>query len=404
MHLHVQLAETACQTEGSNEQSAECSIGIGQTGCSVVYCALPVLSVCPFLPGTSTNAQEHCAGDATVPPTVASRLRDQLKHVSSAVERMLNTVSCRVDGISVHCTVPPMPEANDTDEQAKESISSIDGDSAVEVVISADCVKMVDTSDCFLAPACVTGKADDGNGTARPIEVTKSFFWDGLRVELVTSESNSDQPCSSPTRAQSSNQQQEQRSRAKSVHNRSTQRCETVSESTGSHESVQQAAGHSSGDESDDYYELEDSNDAENEASRSPIVLFGGLQGSGWDGKATLELVWAAAGSNEASALQRVSIGVEGRGPAAVALHAKQVPHVAHAVARVHAAVAEQQAHTKDSTTPVVGLQDLTMSMFDALRPEDGLQDVLAVSAVDGDLYVPSFTVLLLPCVTSTYN
>jgi hypothetical protein len=92
--------------------------------------------------------------------------------------------------------------------------------------------------------------------------------------------------------------------------------------------------------------------------------------------------------------LQRVSIGVEGQGSAAVALHAKQLPPVLYTLTCLQAAVSEQRSRAKESATPVVGLQDLTISMLDALRPEDGLQDVLAFSAADGDWYVPLWLVI----------
>lgn len=351
----------------------------------------------------ATSLSCPAGGNATDGPTVASRLRNQLKHVTSAVERMLNTLSCRVDRLTIHCSVPPMSSATDhgnTEQHSTDTRDTCEADAPASIVISASCVKLVDTSDRFLAPASHAGAGADGvnESSERPIEITKSFFWEGLKIELAPSDTTPAQQASSSASSSSDTEPsiQQQAGTDCQPDSRDGQACpDAQPHSAGdggsfyacSRESADDTAAQSSDDDPDDFFESTGHADARETSAKSPLVLFGGLEGEGWSGKATLELAWAAISSG--GALQHVRIGVEGRGPAAVAVHAKQLPSVVKMLTCLHAAVAEQRLRAKESATPVVGLQDLTMSMLDALRPEDGLQDVLAVSAADGDLCAP---------------
>ena len=316
---------------------------------------------------------------------------------------MLNTLSCRVDRLTIHCSVPGVPSAinhSNADQRSADGIDACETNAAASVVVSASCVKLVDTSDCFLAPARHAGRAADGSGVEpdRPIEITKSVFWDGLKIELAQSETvPAQQAASSDSSSSDGGMSSEGSTREIEADGGcppidTTERACAAQSHSADGESFYACAGEAAGppvaqssdDDPDAFFESPEHLDARNTSSRSPVQLFSGLDGGGWGGKATLELAWAAVSSG--GALQRVSVSVEGRGPAAVALHAEQLPCVANTLARLHSAITEQRARAKESQAPVVGLQDLTMSMLDALRPEDGLQDVLAVSAVHGDL------------------
>ena len=317
---------------------------------------------------------------------------------------MLNTLSCRVDRLTIHCSVPGARSrcSHSTEEQrSTDSADACDRSAATSMVISASCVKLVDTSDCFLAPASHVERAAGGVDVepGRPIEITKSFFWDDLRIELAQSDTAPDQQ---PASSDSSSSDSGMGSEASVERQADTDLCtaEQVSPAqfhSADGESFYACAGDSadpgvaqcSDEDPDTFFESADHLNARETSEKSPMVLFSGLNGGGWSGKATLELAWAAVSGG--NALERASVSVEGRGPAAVALHATQLPCVVNTLVCIHAAILEQRLHAKEAQTPVVGLQDLTMSMLDALRPEDGLKDVLAVSAVHGDLYAPLY-------------
>ena len=86
--------------------------------------------------------------------------------------------------------MPSTVDHSNPEQRSADSTDACETNAAASIVISANCVKLVDTSDCFLAPAGHTGRSADGSGVEpdRPIEITKSVFWDGLKVELAQSE------------------------------------------------------------------------------------------------------------------------------------------------------------------------------------------------------------------------
>lgn len=397
---------------------------------------------------------------AAAPPTATSTLLDRLKPMAAAVERMLNTVSCCVDRLHIHlhlpapdppCAPPEAPPSPDTNRHPSDRAHT---QRSWCVVLSAGSVKLVDTSDCFMAPPGILGDAAVTLDPERPVEVSKSLFWDNLRMTIVPDDGAPAAQHSHGTAAAAgmpgSPRSPGGESRGDAIVRgrplpsadgaagipRSPQVCDpwadfetgkgfvdpggdshgaataawprdtpsatacgSAAGGTSAAESPLQQACHGSrppreDGESEYSQDFRDAEEMLEDASgpgeecrgeEEEVVLFTGAGVSGWRGKATLQLAWAAV--SEGGALRSVKVAVQSSEGAVVALAAEQVGALAEAAAVALAAV-EQRARVRERAAagPPVALADVTASMLDVLRPGLGMHDVLAMAAEEGGL------------------
>lgn len=405
---------------------------------------------------------------ATAAPTATSSLLDRLKPMAAAVERMLNTVSCCVDRLQVHLHLPAPAALEPGPASEQQPHTSADDDASEQpercttqrswcVVLRAGSLKLVDTSDCFMATPGIIGDAAATLDPERAVEVSKSLFWDDLSIAIVpgapadgsssspeTDETRGGAPClpcgaASVTPAAGRGYLQPS-GRVESAAEASggwswgdTGTVQAGSESGGRVSSpdggpggssvarspvattAQTESAHAAGgspmssdvetespllqandrsgsagaeldSESEGFRDAEEqSDDGAGAGGGRELVLFTGAGGSGWRGKATLQLAWAAVAHG--GALKSVRVAVESCEGVVVGVAAEQVAALAEAAAAV-AEVVERRARECErmAAGPAVALADVTTSMLGALRPGQGMQDVLAMAAEGGDV------------------
>lgn len=376
---------------------------------------------------------------------------------------MLNTVSCCVDRLQVHLHLPaPTTPADEQhrqmspDDATSEQPARFSSGRSWCVVLSAGSLKLVDTSDCFMATPGIIGDAVATLDPDRAVEVSKSLFWEDLSVKVVPDEpadgSRSSQegdetrcgagclPCGAEGLAAAAERVSLQtnghvasaaeafegwpRRDAATVHvdsesgpgdssadgelgrpSASPSPVGTTDQLESAHAAVGSAVGSDAGTESpllhaDDHSgsvgaeldsESEGFRDAEEQSDAGTgaeggreLVLFTGSGGSGWRGKATLQLGWAAVAHG--GALKNVRVAVESCEGIVVGLAAEHVAALTEAAAAV-SEVVQRHARERERAArgPAVALADITASMLGALRPGQGMQDVLAMAAEGGD-------------------
>lgn len=419
---------------------------------------------------TPLRCCEATQSAGAAPTPVASTLIDRLKPMAAAVERMLNTVSCCVDRLQVHlrlpctsdnsvknghpATAPHSTSQNNADRHSasdqapsntRDSTRSQASASSCQwcLVLSVGSLKLVDTSDCFMAPLGVVADAAATLDPDRSVEVSKSLFWDDLSIRVVpdrappaphTSPNSAgdaaDASCAALSPLQHGSveaamhrSQDGELSEAGSldaeepetnaVHSYAEDgctmeagaraarcrvggncsprgdapcsECGTVDDGAGVR--AQGTCGEVGTDNSDceEFRDAEEQSDGrvdEEWAREEGIVLLTGAGGGGWRGKATVQLGWAPVA--EGSALRSVRTAVESCDGCVVALTAEKVAGLAEAAAAL-AEVAEEHARAcaRETAAPPIALADVTVSMLGALRPGQGMRDVLAATAED---------------------
>eukprot|EP00892_Ulva_mutabilis_P006810 jgi/Ulvmu1/4500/UM002_0226.1 len=434
----------------------------------------PVTTLDDAEPQSPSGCADDQSQSGTPPATASSTLLDRLKPMASAVERMLNTVSCCIERLHIHVHLPgpehssespsrtPSPSTRPAQhppaaaEQPGNS-SRDSGQRRWRAVLTVGSLKLVDTSDCFMAPLGVMGDLCASTlDPDRAVEISKSLFWDDLSIRIVPDDVPAAQHSSAsstsgevgvaqadvfaaPGRPARAAAQHAERATVGSLDPElandpamlGTDTCcllDRVSRDSGPSHCSDTAAGCqreggceqmaassseacSQGDDAvpagplgpegdsgcsgvatgvnesdgEEFRDAEEGSDEEGGKGGKPdagVLLLTGAGGSGWRGKATLQLGWAPA--KEGGALRNMRAEVTSCEGAVVAVAVEQLAAVAEAAAAV-AAVVERRAAARAGadTGPPVALADLTASMLVALRPGQGMQDVLAVAAQD---------------------
>jgi hypothetical protein len=341
---------------------------------------------------------------------------ERMASIAAAIERMLNTVCCRVDRLNVHLHVAPPGDTLPTRQPCREACYPSDaegrsdrpylnseddgrdthsgGERGCCLVLRVGSLKLVDTSDCFLAPhGNICSAALDLMDPTRPVEITKSAFWTDVSLELLDE-------CKGHARSESSWS-------PKSSHEASS-----VEQATSSPRSASAAADVDVRDaanvpleaefkdaggeewESQSEKSFHDPVDLRVDQDEQPlwahrrrplgngIMLLGSHDGSGWSGKATLELEWApiAAGG----ALRRISVAIVGDYDLNVALDCDSLHKLARCACIVEVAVHRSFRRARENSgQTATDLRSLSASMFEKLRPGPGLREMVAIMEED---------------------
>ena len=284
-------------------------------------------------------------------------MRERVAVIASAVDRMLNTASVRVDRMTLHLSLPQCADTRATPSgsavaadhaSSSRATSSAAGAAHQEagacVVVYVHCLKAVDCGPPRTSPA-----ASGSAGADEVTRVEKSLFWDGLTARVSAA-------C----------------------------HCSCCSAGREAPAAAAQTATPEDSAESDEhgdrFYACADATDADDAGSSEHkdgesggvVVLAGGADG-GFCGKAelSLELAAVAAGGAARSAALRVS-SASGM---LVPLDIDSLEEVLVVGAAVRA-LAQQLA----ARAPRPAAVPLTASVLESFRPVQGLREVAAVA------------------------
>jgi hypothetical protein len=303
------------------------------------------------------------APEATTPFSAASLLpdvRDSVFAIAAAVDKVLNTVSARVDRVQVHIALPGGDNAEMADSgcgaNPAEGTAGDGKQPPTEgacVLCRMDCVKVVDTTDRGDADGA-TPAAEGGGGAfaMSTTQVEKSVYWDGLTVAVSAR-------C--------------QCRECQAVEERDS----TVQEDDDSGETDGQG---------DRFFACEEGSEGAPMPVATGVNVLNGTAGSrGFAGKVVLAFLWAPVASG--GALLAATARVTSDAGALVALSTGDLAEVLEVAAGVHALVSR---YSNDRAE--VAARPLTASVLESLRPVQGLQEVVELAAEQYDRCVPADT------------